>query len=448
VRLGTLCVWLCIWPGLVGRAQQPEQPARQPEYGGPVILSRGGRPPAGASGDLIRLQPFATLAGVYDTGLTGLLTDEQGRLPRDQAYGVLASFGALGYHSWKHTVLGMTYEGTARHYNRKSYYDGLDQSLALNLSHQASRRVRFELNASAASRRRGFYGMSGYSMYNPEFLAAAEDQLFDTRTHLFTGTGRMVLQKSARLSFGMGGAALVAEPHSRALARVRGAYANGDVAYRLGRFHTVGAAYEFTHFWFPNAFGEAFLHGATAQYAAQLNARWTLTVAGGGYRVETERLRRVAIDPAIAAIIGQGTGVEAFHRIGYMPAIRAGLDGRFRRSSVSFSYARGISPGNGLYLTSARESAGVAVGYTGTRRLHLSAQAGYSRLASLSQTLGRYRNYHAGAGMTYRLKNPLSLFARVDGRKYNLGGTGFGRLYWRATLGLAFSPGEFPLALW
>ncbi|MGB9604274.1 MAG: hypothetical protein ACP5U2_02825 [Bryobacteraceae bacterium] len=425
-----------------------ESPPPQPEYAGPSILSRGRIPARGSSGELLSLRPYASIAGVYDTGLTGLLTDETGRLPKEDGYGVMASFGALGYHNWRRTALGLSYDGQARHYTRRSYYDGLDQSLALSLSHQISRRLRLELEEDAASRRGGFLGLAGHSFYNQQFEDLSQDILFDNRVHILSSTARLVYQKSPRLSFGMAGAGFLAEPHSRALVRARGVTTTGDVAWRVSRFQTTGVAYSFAHYWFPGAFGEAFIHGVMYQWADQLSRSWTLALGGGGYRVETTRLRQVQIDPVIAAIIGQRTGIEVFHRILYIPGGEASLVYRFRRGHFSADYRRSVSPGNNLYLTSARESAGLSAGYTGTRRLHLSASAGYSRLSSLAQTIGRYRSYQAGAGMTYRLSGPLSLFARIDGRKYNLRGTGFGRIYYRTTLGLTFSPGDIPLSLW
>lgn len=434
--------WLTIVAAAVACAQT------QPQYAGPSILTRGRIPRSGSGEELIRLRPYASLAGVYDTGLTGIFTDEAGQIPRHDSYGVLASFGALGYHSWRRTVLGLSYDGQARHYTRRSYYDGLDQSLALNLAHQATRRLQLEFNESVASRRGGFLGLTGPSFYSREFEDLSQDVLFDTRVHVLASVARMTYQSSPRLSLGMGGAGLAFEPRSRALARARGVLATGDLAYRLTRFQTVGAAYNFAHYWFPGAFGEAFVHGALVEWANQLTRSWTLAIGAGGYRVEATRLRQVQIDPVIAAIIGQRTGIEVFHRVTYIPGGEAQLSYRFRRGGFSASYRRGVSAGNGLYLTSARESADVSIGYTGTRKLHLSANAGYSRLSSLAQTLGRYRSYHAGAGMTYRLAGPLSLFARVDGRKYNLRGTGFGRIYHRSTVGLTFSPGDIPLSLW
>jgi len=446
VRLKCFCVCLCTWITLNGWAQ--ESPPQEPEYTGPAILSRGGAPRLGYGEEMIQLRPFARVAGIYDTGLTGLFTDERGALPQQDAYGVMASGGVLGYHSWRHTVLGVSYEAVARHYTRRTYYDGVDQVLGLALSHQASRRVRIELNESAASRRGGFYGLIGSSLYNQEFTQTTEDQLFDARIHVMASTARVIFQKSQRLSYSAAGSFLAAQPHSQALVKVRSASTTGDVAYRVSRRQTVGASYQFGYFWFPGAFGEAYFHGTRFQYAAQLTRRWTLSLGAGGYRVETSRLATVRIDPVIAAIIGQHVGIEVFHRIIYIPAIEAMLNRQFRHASFSASYSRGVSAGNGIYLTSARESAGVSLGYSGIRRWHFSASAGYSRLGSLAQTLGRYRNLHAGAGMTYRVSGPVSLFARVDGRQYRLAGPGFERIHYRATLGLAFSPGDIPLSLW
>mgnify|MGYP001033127570 CR=1 FL=1 len=437
---------VCVWSAAPWRAAA--QAEAQPQYSGPSILSRGPLPRRGASDELLRLRPYVTIAGVYDTGLTGVFTDEAGRLPKDDAYGVTATFGALGYHTWRRTVLGLSYDGQARHYTRRTYYDGVDQSLAVNLLHDFSRRWRLELNQSAASRRGGFLGMTGRSLYSREFEDLSQDLLFDTRVHILTSTARLIYQRTPRLSFSFGGAALALEPRSRALVRARGAAANGDMAWRAGRFDTIGVAYTFSHYWFPGAFGEAYIHGSLFLWARQLSRTWTLSLGVGGYRVETERLRQVQIDPVIAAIIGQRTGIEVYHRILYLPGMEGSLDYRFRRGSFGVHYRRGMSAGNAVYLTSARESAGIRLGYTGTRRLHFSASAGYSRLSSVSENLGRYRSYQAGAGLTYRLAGPVSLFARVDGRKYNLRGTGFGRIHMRATAGLSFSPGEIPLSLW
>lgn len=427
-------------------AQDPTSPPQ--DSGGPVILNRGGAPQPGRSAEWLRLRPYARVSAIYDTGLSGLYTDEQGRLARHDAYGVLAGFGVVGYHSWRHTTLGVSYDAEARHYSRSSYYDGVNQSLGLTLSHQATRRVFLDWQLGAASRLGGWYGMSGLSFYQPEFSEAAQDLLFDHRTYLFTSLGRVVFQKSARLSLGMSGVAAAIEPHSRALMQARAAGATGDLAYRVSRRQTVGVVYRFDHFWFPRAFGEAYAHGAFFQYSVLLGRRWTLAAGAGGHRVEMEGLRRVALDPLIAILIGQRMGIEAFHRINYIPGGQLSLTRAFRRGSLTLSYQRGISPGNGVYLTSARESAGISVGYTGTRRLHLGADAGYSRLSSLSYNLGRYRNYYAGGGMTYSLLHSLSWVVRIDGRKYDLGGTSFSRVSYRVMTGLAFSPGDFPLSLW
>jgi len=437
-----------VWSAAPWRAAAQADSAAQPQYGGPSILSRGTIPRRGAADELLRLRPYVTIAGVYDTGLTGVFTDEAGRLPKDDGYGVSASFGVLGYHTWRRTVLGLSYDGQARHYTRRTYYDGLDQSLALDVTHRFTRRLRLELNEAVASRRGGFLGMMGSRFYNREFEDLAQDLLFDTRVHILTSTARLIYQKTPRLSFSFGGAAVALEPRSRALVRARGGVATGDVAWRVGRFDTTGAAYTFAHYWFPGAFGEAYIHGVMWLWARQLSRAWTFSLGVGGYRVETQRLRQVQIDPVIAAIIGQRTGIEVYHRILYMPGLEGSLDYRFRRGSFGVNYRRGMSAGNAVYLTSARESGGMTFSYTGTRRLHFSASAGYSRLSSVSENLGRYRSYQAGAGVTYRLAGPVSLFARVDGRKYNLRGTGFGRIHARATAGLSFSPGDIPLSLW
>jgi len=114
--------------------------AQRSLYEGPSILSRGVGPVMGGGGELIRLRPFIGVNGLYDSGLTPVSVDSQGRLLEDDAYGAEVHFGALGYHSWRRTVLGLDYRGNVRHYTQKTYYDGSDHQLSLGVTHQFSRR--------------------------------------------------------------------------------------------------------------------------------------------------------------------------------------------------------------------------------------------------------------------------------------------------------------------
>ena len=104
------------------------------QYGGPAILARG-QSPGTMSATQIDFRPFISLMGTYDSGLNGVAVDANGTPVNDASYGVSVNFGVSGFHSWKHTRIGLDYAGGFSHY-AKSFYDGVNaQSLLLSISH-------------------------------------------------------------------------------------------------------------------------------------------------------------------------------------------------------------------------------------------------------------------------------------------------------------------------
>jgi hypothetical protein len=86
--------------------------------------------------------------------------------------------------------------------------------------------------------------------------------------------------------------------------------------------------------------------------------------------------------------------------------------------------------------------------YNGWRTVSFQGGIGYSKFASLTQNIGNYRNYSAGGGATIKVNRNFSMIARLDGRRYDISQTVYHRLAYRATLGIAWSPGDYPLSIW
>jgi hypothetical protein len=112
------------------------------------------------------------------------------------------------------------------------------------------------------------------------------------------------------------------------------------------------------------------------------------------------------------------------------------------------AYAMGVSPGNGVYLTSRQTSATAGYSYTGYRRWTFALNSGYSELSSIGQTLGKYTNVQGGTGVTYKVGRETHIQFRYDYRHYTTQNTIYQKDSNRVSLGLAFSPGETPLAIW
>jgi hypothetical protein len=122
-------------------AQDTASTSGDSEYAGPAVLARGGTASIGGPLSHVRLRPFLSLTGIYDSGLGNTIVTSQGAIPYVDAYGIQATFGASGVRNWKHSELELDYRGSFRHYSKQTYYDGMDNSLVdrkstrLNSSH-------------------------------------------------------------------------------------------------------------------------------------------------------------------------------------------------------------------------------------------------------------------------------------------------------------------------
>jgi hypothetical protein len=246
----------------------------------------------------------------------------------------------------------------------------------------------------------------------------------------------------------MGITGFVVRRRSNSLLGATGWTANGNWAYRLGRRSTIGASYTFNRFHFTNRFGESAVHGVTLDYSRRLSRRWELALRAGGYRVETSRLLVIQLDPAIAAILGQTTGVQAFHGIGYQPQYTARLTYSFHRSSLTGEYSRLVSAGNGVYLTAGQEYATGTYTNQATRRLTVTLGGGVSRMRGLTQNLGKYQSYNGYGGLGIRLADQFGIQTRFEVRTQKIQQTLIDRNSYRVTVGFGWTPGEFPVSLW
>ena len=423
-------------------AQEQEQ-----TYTGPSILSRDKSLIGERGGKLIDFRFYGELTGVYDSGLTPLVISPQGTVPSFGAEGVEVGFGVIGSKSWVHDKLSLEYRGTYRHYTNHSYFDGTDQFLNLAYSHQLSRHITVDLKETLGSVSLANGEFAYTPLTNTDLFAVPVNELFDNRTTFLQSRVDLVWQKTARLSFGLGGEGFVVRRRSFALAGLNGYSGRANVAYRLTRRQTVSANYEYTYFDFQRQFGFARMQSGSLGYSIGLSRKWDFSMQAGGIRVESSGLTQVALNPAIAAIVGQNVAVVTFSRVLYIPMIEGRLLRRFDRSSLTLSYAMGVSPGNGIYLTSRQNEGAVGYSYTGYRRLSAALTGSYGTMSAVGQTLGQLTNFQAGAGATYKLGRATHLEVRYDFRHYTTQNSFYLKNSNRVMVGLAFSPGETPLAI-
>jgi hypothetical protein len=424
--------------------QDPDQ-----TYQGPSILSRDKNLIGESGGKLLDFRYYVEVSGVYDSGLAALTTNAQGnQINVGAAYGVETGFGVIASRKWKRDQLNLEYKGAYRQYSLSNVAQGLDQFLNLAYSRQLSPRLLLDLKDTAGTVSLANGAFSYLPLSNTDLFAIPANELFDIRTNFVQSRVDLTWQQTARLSFGVGGEGFVVRRSSLALAGLDGYDARANVAYRLTSRQTLSGDYNYIHYDFQRAFGDSKLQSASLGYSVGLSRKWDLSLRAGAIRIDSLGITQVSIDPAIAEIVGQSFADVTYARVVYAPLEEARLMRHFDRSSLTLDYSVGATPGNGVYLTS-RQTAGTArYSYTGYRRWTFALNSGYSELSAVGQTLGKYTNLQGGTGVTYKVGRETNIQFRYDYRHYTTQNTIYEKDSSRVSLGLAFSPGERPLAIW
>ena len=419
-------------------------------YMGPGIMSRGAGDIGERSGQPVSVRFFADVTGVYDNGIQPFSVNPNGTLVTvNGLYGVQLDFGAYGQYQGKQSVVGLDYKGNFYHYPDNQFYDGTTHNLALGYTYQKSRRIAFDLRALAGTTTLGYgSGSFGVASIPTDIVNQPTSLLFDNRTYYGQGTADVNFIASARTSYTIGGDVFAVRREASGLAGLNGWNARSSVQHRLSRQKTIGLVYQHMFYNFPPAFGQSDTDMIEAFFSTTLGRRWTFNVHGGGFRTDVQGLSIVQLNPVIAALLGQSFGVQAFNRTDMYPSGTALLMGRFRTTSVQATYARTVIPGNGVYLTSRQDSASAGISYTGIKKWNFGLNGGYYRISSIGQAIPTYGQFTGGAGITYGLTRSLHIVARYDVRHQDISLVGLRETGSRATIGLAFSPGNVPLSLW
>ncbi len=418
------------------------------QYSGPSVLSRNS-----STADNRESMPagFRFLGGVnaiYDSGLTPVSVDGKGDLLNvGNLFGVEANLGMTGIKRWAHATVSLGYVGNYRHYTTNSTFDGSDHILSVEGQIALTKRLSLISRNGVGTVARAFSSYGSFIQTPDVQLGIPQNTIFDNRSYFLQTTVDVLYQKSTRLSFVAGGDGFFTRRQSKALVGSDGYGAHASVAYRWSRRDTVDVAYTFLHFDYPRAFGETDLHQVTAGYQRAINKNWQAGAFAGVYRADTVGIVVVQLDPATAALFGQGTSQQAFQAVRYLPSLKANLSGRFHKHGAGLSYDRQPSQGNGVYLTSNTEAVAGSWNYTGLHRLSFGVSAGYQRLKGLGQTqLGTYSSGTAGGDVNYNITQDIHFAARYDFRRLQIDTlNGLNRPANRVSIGIAYSPGERPI---
>ena len=421
------------------------------QYAGPAILSRG-EAPAAMAGPTIEFRPFVSVTGTYSAGLSGVsVVNSQGDLPNDADYGVTVSGGISGSHKWRHTLLGIDYRISFTHYARSSFYDAVDQGMSLGLTHQITRHVTFTLRETPGmfSRQSVNVGLSQAVPFDPSQSNIPRTDFYDNRTIYNSTQADLQIQKTARLSFDMGGGLFVVVRRSSALYGTVGALARGDIQYRVSRRSTVGVTYNYSLYHYLGILSNTTVHGLAGTYAVRLSRLLEFSGYAGAARVESKFIQSVAVDPAVAALLGITSTQILNHQMHYYPNFSARLSRTFSRGVAYVAGGESVTPGNGLFLASRTASVVGGYGYTGLRHWSIGLSASYIKSFSFINNVGNYGGVAGSFSISRQLMHNVNFVAAFTANQYQSSSfQKYNRLIYSASVGLGWTPGDVPLRIW
>jgi hypothetical protein len=419
------------------------------QYAGPAILARGEAPAAMTAQD-IRFRPFVEVAAIYDTGLAGVSIDQSGTLASSVSPGVNLTWGISGSKDWQHTKVGLLYRGGINHYIHQTFYDSTEQSLMLGVMHRFTRHVSINLREGAGifSQSPGLLGLQQTVPFDPSTTYIPTTDYFDNRTYYLSTQLDLVIQKTARLSFDLGGDNFIVRRRSAALYGTTGTGARGDVQYRLTRMTTIGAAYMYDRYRFTRIFGGSDVHMFVATFGRALSRRAEISGYAGAGRMESKFIQTVPVDPAIAALLGIGAATQVAHSIQYVPTVTGRFSLTFSKGVAYVSGGHSITPGNGLFLTSTATKVLTGYTYTGVRRWSFNMEAGYMRSNAISID-SIYNGATGSVSLTRTLGRSMHAIMSYTAQRYSSPDLpNYKRVVQIVRIGFGFAPGDIPLRIW
>jgi len=430
--------------------EDADREATVQEYTGPAVLSRSYSINESLVPEQIKWNESVGLSGVYDTGISRTVNADGSLGPASALTGALVSWSFSGRHYFRRDMVSVSYTGNYSQYSGSGAYSGSNQSITATYTHQISRRITLNLSGSGSILSENSVlenqPVGPQTVANISLASSPNIQIFDIGSKRMSLQADLTWQLTARLSLSAGTSYFGVAQDSPVLLGVTGQQARGDLTYRLTRQTTVGAYYSFSHYLYPNGFGNSDTDTFGGIYSYAFNRTMQVRLRGGLSVVESLGLVTVPIPPAIAALLGAGEGVidsYATYRTSDVSAqfIKDFPHGR----TASLAYARGISPGNGVFQTSQQETISASLTTKVLRSYSLTLGAGRDTLkaATLSvvQNLGAYQSVYGrlSLGRTYRRGVGASL--TVEYRHFDVDDVGFLRNQLRITSGLTWGSG-------
>lgn len=410
------------------RASGPavSDPNASPQYNGPTVLSRSYSVNESIMPQDLKWRESLGVLSSYDTGLGEV--DANGTQQAGTLQGTSMSWGISGGHTLgAYDRFGMSYSGSMIYYPGSPLYSGANHNLGMTFSHIISKRLRLGLNVvgsdlSANSALQDQIPATG-TIANVNLATSPEIAVVDTGSKQYTAAANLSWQLTSRLSFSFNGSSFGIERSSPLLYGMTGRQAGGQGTYRLTKKITVGGTYAYNEYVFPHGAGVSGTQSAGMIFSYAIDRATQLRFNGGMSRVESLGLETVPLSPLIAALLGQTAGIIDSYQVFNSTDISAQLLRDFHKyGSVSFSYARGVTPGNGLFQTAEQESFALGATRKVLRDYGLSLTAGSTKLISITQSAGSYASDYVSVSLGRSYKKGVGVNLSIYYRHFDIAG--------------------------
>jgi len=206
---------------------------------------------------------------------------------------------------------------------------------------------------------------------------------------------------------------------------------------------STGVSYSFGTFEYPGYYGGNQVHSVSWRLGYRINTKTSFGMYAGGFLYKVNSIGTVTLPPQLAAILGTPT-IQQVNDYTYR-GVSGGvsLSRMLRVGTAGIRYSRGANPGYGLLFPTLQETVAANYGFGGNR-YSIGMSGLYSRGNSISSISGSTSSKALVGFASYRVLGSLHI-------------TGSASEYWfaasslskqralSANVGIAFSPGSFPL---
>jgi hypothetical protein len=225
---------------------------------------------------------------------------------------------------------------------------------------------------------------------------------------------------------------------------------SASASYVLTARTTIGGTYSHDNFYAQHNAGDTNIDGGFGTLTHIFGRDWRASISAGITHAHTSGIITLPVSVIIpgqgSVIIGYVTG--PYDRKTNVPTVQGTISHKIGNYFVSGSAGRGVTPGNGTYLTSSHTYFGGTVSRKLDRSSTIAASFSYSRLSSIAnQVMSGYSQTYFTTEYSRMILSHVSVFVSYSNMRYGSLGSFSANTNNRILFGVNVSTKSIPLTL-